>query len=85
MASAKPVLATDVGGVRDLIQEGKNGFLVGTNNAGDFAEKLLRLMEDSELRVQLGRSGRDFVKERHSKDRLVNDIKKLYEECLDAQ
>lgn len=85
MASAKPVLATDVGGVRDLIQEGKNGLMVDTNDVNDFANKLLRLIEDYELRRRLGEYGREYVIQRYSDDRLVKNIKNLYEGCLNKR
>lgn len=82
MASAKPVVATAVGGVRDLITEDKNGLLANSNDAEDFSKKLLILLDNNDIRLRFGICGREFVKEKYSKNRLINDIKNLYEECL---
>lgn len=82
MASARPVVATSVGGVADIVRDGYNGLLAGSNDAGDFSRKLLRLIDDKKMRIEFGERGRELVREKYSKDRLVKDIKDLYEECL---
>lgn len=82
MASARPVISTNVGGVRDIIIENENGLLSGSNDVKDYSDKLFRLLENKEMRLKLGLRGREFARSRFNKDRLVNDIKNLYEECL---
>ncbi|MFH1190114.1 MAG: glycosyltransferase family 4 protein [Candidatus Omnitrophota bacterium] len=82
MASGRPVVSTDVGGVADLVKDGYSGLLAGTNDAEDFSSKLLRLLEDKNMRDEFGARGRELVREKYSKGRLVRDIKNLYEECL---
>ena len=82
MASAKPVVTTAVGGVKDMIKGGENGLMIGTNDAEDFSDKLSMLIENDGLRRELGVNGRRSVAEKYSKNRLVSDTKKLYEECI---
>lgn len=82
MASAKPVIATDVGGVRDIVIDGENGFLVKSNDVGGFSDKLIDLLSDKAKRDRFGMCGRESVKMKYSKERLVKDIESLYEECL---
>lgn len=82
MACAKPVVATDVGGVRDLVVHGENGFLVKSGDVKDFSDRLSELLADKDKRLQFGLRGRDAVRVKYSKERLVNDIESLYEECL---
>lgn len=82
MASGKPVVATDVGGVRDLIEDGGNGFLVKSNDVEDFSYKLTGLFDDKEKRERMGTSGMEFVRHIYSKERMVRDIDNLYTECL---
>jgi len=82
MASGKPVIATDVGGVRDLISEGENGFLAASNDIEGFSNKLAALLSDSEKRIKFGMRGRELVRTKYSKERLIKDIEALYEECL---
>ena len=82
MASARPVVATAVGGVMDLINDGENGFLVDTGDSAKFADRLITLMDDRSLRSNMGANGRRSVSAVYSKTRLLSDIKKLYQECL---
>ncbi len=85
MASARPVIATDVGGVKDIVIDGENGFLAKNNDVEDFSNKLLNLLKDRENRSRLGAFGREFVRQRYHKDRLVNDIENLYRECMNEK
>jgi len=93
MAAAKPVIATDVGGVKGLlcddatcvVQPGefhicKRGILVKSCDSAALAEGLNALVGDEGLRVEMGQRARDFVRDRFSKERLLSDMKKLYEE-----
>ena len=82
MACAKPVIATDVGGVKDIVIDGENGFLVKSNDIEGFSDKLIDLLSDKAKRDRFGMCGRESVKTKYSKERLVKDIEVLYEECL---
>ncbi len=85
MASGKAVIATDVGGVRDLVMSGRSGFLSKADDAEDYSRKLLTLINDKGMRVKFGQQGREFVRHRHSRERLIEDIKNLYSERLKAK
>jgi glycosyltransferase involved in cell wall biosynthesis len=78
LASAKPVVATDVGGVREVVENGKSGFVVPSNDINAFSEATSILINDKKKRYEFGLYGRDFVKERHSKDKLIKAIDNLY-------
>lgn len=82
MASGKPVVSTEVGGIKDIVFEGKTGFLIKENNSSSFAEKISLLVKDRNLRQSMGKLGKEFVLKTYSKDRLFSDIKSLYEEAL---
>lgn len=77
-----PVISTDVGGVRDIIDEGKTGFVVPKNDVDSFSEKLLELIENDSLRLQMASNGWDFVREKYHYTRLVRDIEMYYKELL---
>ena len=64
MALGKPVVASPVGVNTEIIEDGKNGFLA--NSEDEWIDKLLRLIEDPELRESLGKAGRQTVLERYS-------------------
>ncbi|HRZ67224.1 MAG TPA: glycosyltransferase, partial [Candidatus Omnitrophota bacterium] len=82
LASGRPVVSTDVGGVKDVVQDGKSGYLVASGDARAFAEKLRELAADKAKRAAFGAEGRDSVMGRYSSERLVSDIKRLYTDCL---
>lgn len=83
LAARVPVVATDVGGVADVVQNEIGGFLVPAGDSGAIAERLARLADDSELRRRLGEQGGAFVRERYSVSRLVDDIDGLYRTLLE--
>lgn len=62
MASGKPVIATGVGGNTELILDNYNGFVVPTQNGKTFAEKIKFLLEDKNLREQMGKNGFKLAK-----------------------
>ncbi|MFA5317735.1 MAG: glycosyltransferase family 4 protein [Dehalococcoidales bacterium] len=82
LASGRPVVSTDVGGVRDVVDDGVNGYLVPSGDSSAFAERLFELCGDPGKRVAFGASGRVKVVGAYSKERLVRDIRSLYEEAL---
>lgn len=82
MAAARPVVATDVGGVRDIVEDGKSGYLVASGDEEKFAERLMDLIKDLGKRKRFGQYGRGIVKDRFSKDRLVTDMEGFYKNLL---
>jgi len=82
-ACAKPVIATDVGGVRDIVAQGENGYLAASNDVEDFSNKLADLLCDEGTRARFGSRGRELVRTKYSKERLVKDIESLYDDCLE--
>ncbi|HEU4434115.1 MAG TPA: glycosyltransferase, partial [Pyrinomonadaceae bacterium] len=81
MANARPVVATSVGGVVDLLADGR-GICVARGDEQAFAAALKKLADDKELRKDLGARGLEFVQRNYRKERLVEDIKRLYGELL---
>lgn len=65
MACGLPVVITDSGENARWIEPGRNGFLVPLSEPGALAEKLLRLIDDPELRSRLGAAGRATIQERN--------------------
>jgi glycosyltransferase involved in cell wall biosynthesis len=61
MAMERPVVATNVAGMPEMIEEGKQGFLAAENDAAGFAAHLIRLLGDPELRRRMGQAGRGRV------------------------
>ena len=82
LAAGRPVVATRVGGVPDVVRDGEDGFLVDAGATDDLAERLSRLAADPALRERLGAAGRARVVPRYAVDRLVDDIDRLYGSLL---
>lgn len=78
LAAEKAVVATDAGGVRDVVFDGLNGVLAKNRDAEDFFTKLIALLNDKERRSTLGGKGRVTVERQFAKERLVGDIESLY-------
>ena len=83
-AAGRPVVATRVGGVPDVVRDGEDGFLVDAGATDDLAERLERLARDPELRKRMGEAGRSRVLPRYAVDRLVADVDRLYRTLLEA-
>ncbi len=79
MASSCVVLATSVGGVPNLIEDGKTGFLVPAGNPDAFADVLDRVLRNSQCWPMVRSTAREFVLERFHVNRLVKDIERLYQ------
>ena len=84
LAAGRPVVATRVGGVPDVIRDGKDGFLVEAGATDDLADRLERLARDPALRERMGEEGRARVLPRYAVDRLVDDVDRLYRSLLEA-
>lgn len=95
MASGKAVVATDVGGVRDLLGKeirygtGHNtdnigfrvmerGIIVKSGDSFNFSRALILLLQDADLRKDMGLRSRDFARDNFTKERLIKDIENLY-------
>jgi glycosyltransferase involved in cell wall biosynthesis len=85
LAAGRPVVATRVGGVPDVVREGEDGFLVEPGDVDALADRLARLAADPALRERLGAAGRARVIPRYSVERLVDDIDLLYRSLLEAR
>jgi len=79
MAAGLPVVASRVGGMPEIIEEGKTGLLVDSNNTEMLAKAILRLAEDYELRRNMGRYGRDRVIEKYSWNRVAASLMENYQ------
>lgn len=80
MAAGKPVVATDVGGVRDLVEDGASGFIVPAGDVPAMADRIARLLGDEGLRRQMGRRGRAIAWERFRRDVIADQYYVIYQE-----
>jgi glycosyltransferase involved in cell wall biosynthesis len=84
LAAGRAVVATRVGGVPDVVDEGETGFLVRPGDTHALAERLEILARDPSRRAAMGAAGRERVLRRYAVGRLVDDVDALYRELLDT-
>ncbi len=78
MALGKPIVATNVGGIPEAIDEGVNGFLVPPRDPGQLALRILALLRDDTLRKRMGEEGRKKVHHRFSIEHMVKEVEQIY-------
>jgi len=78
MAYGKPVVATRVGGIPELVDDGETGFLVSRGDVEAVAEKILRMIGDGELRETLGRAGLHKTELRFDLRNNVQELLRVY-------
>lgn len=78
-----PIVATNVGGNREIVINGKSGFLVPAKNSDALAQAMIKIMElPSEKRHYMGVYGRQYIEENYSLDKVVDKWEELYIELL---
>lgn len=84
-AANKPIVSTRVGGIQDIVIENQTALLSDINDRQTFCNNLLSLVQDDDLRANLGKNGSEWVMEKFSVQRLANDFRKLYYELLEQK
>ena len=80
MAAGKPIVSTCVGGVPELLEDGRDAVLVEPRDPEAFAEAIGRLLRDPAEAKRLGEAARDRQRREYSLDAMVRRIESLYEE-----
>ncbi len=78
LSSGKPVVGTDVGGIPEIVENGKTGFLVPTRNSRAIAEKIIFLLQNPSEAGKMGVEGRKTVLKKFTWDETAKGYEKLY-------
>ncbi len=78
LAAGRPVIATDVGGNRELVVDGQTGLLIPPDDPGALAAAMERLLADPDLAGRLAERGAEYVREKLTVERMVDETEKLY-------
>lgn len=84
-AAGKAIVSTRVGGITDVVLENKTALLSDVHDEALFAENLMKLVHDADLRNTLSSAGRDYVLSKFGCQRLVKDMRALYLDLLDKK
>lgn len=79
MMFGKPVVASDVGGMRRIVEHGGSGYLVPVDDAAALASAIAQLIGDPELRTVFGKRGRELYEAYYSSARMVDAVVPFYE------
>lgn len=79
MAAGVPVMASDVGGNREIVEDGRSGLLFASEDEAGLSERLTSLVDDLSLRARLGRAGSDRVIREFSMGSMIRKYETLYE------
>ena len=82
MSCGTPVIASNVGGIRDIVENGKNGILVPPNDPIKLAEAIEYLLNNKDIRIKLGKEGRKKVEREFSWNVIVKRLYRIYEEMI---
>ena len=82
MALSRPVVASNVGGIPEMIEDGRTGLLVRPHDPTALADAILRLLRDHPLADTLARAGHDMVHERFCVELMVRAVESIYDEAL---
>ena len=79
MALGKPIVASDIGGIPDLVVQGENGYLVPVSDVETLAARIRELLDDFGKRGKMGNTGQGYVA-KYSSEEMVKKIDRLYRE-----
>jgi glycosyltransferase involved in cell wall biosynthesis len=82
MGAGLPVVASRVGGVPDLVREGETGFMIPPDDVETYAEKILLLLNNDQLRQELGSKARHFTAKHLNKQAILAQLETVYGEIL---
>lgn len=81
-AAGLPVLTTDVGGVRDVVEDGKTGIVTGKFDHVEYGNALLELIENEDIRAKMSQNGWNHVKDKFHYKILCANMEELYRDLL---
>ena len=77
MACGVPIVASEIGGVPDVVRDGENGLLVPPRDSGELADAIIYLLENEDMREKMGKNGRKKVKD-YSWKKIAEETEKVY-------
>lgn len=81
-AGERAIISTEVGGIKDIILPDESGFMSPNGDLQGLSDQLYKLIEDDQLRKEMGKVGYSFVREKFTYQRLANDMDHLYKNLL---
>jgi glycosyltransferase involved in cell wall biosynthesis len=84
-ACGVPVIATGVGGVPDLVDNGNTGIVVKPRSVAELSQAILQMMGNPDLRSEMGRKGRERIEQRFTWDTTCSKLEEFYSELIERK
>ena len=78
MASCRPIIVTEMGGMPEIIKDDINGYVVPVKDYGELASRVVQLLSNKRLRQRLGNTGRQILEQTHTKEMVARNTFKVY-------
>ena len=85
MAAEKPVVATDIGGIPEVVKDGETGYLAPPKNPEALAQAIIKLIQNPTDAKAMGTQGRIRFEKKFTKKRMLSEIENLYEGLMDKK
>ena len=79
MACSVPIIASEIGGIPDVIKDEENGLLVPPKDPEALAKAIIKLLNNEELALKLGKTGRKMVQQKYKWNVVAQETEKVYE------
>ncbi len=80
MAAGLPIITTDQGCIKEMVIDGKNGFIIEKHNPHQIAEKIIILLQNELLRKEMGRKSQEHFLKHYTKDKFIGKLGKVFQE-----
>jgi glycosyltransferase involved in cell wall biosynthesis len=85
LAMGVPSICSGIGGIKDIIRDGENGFLVSPDNWEELAEKIIWTIENPEISHKVGSEGRNSIIRNYSLDSIARKVKMILDQTLEPR
>jgi glycosyltransferase involved in cell wall biosynthesis len=82
MAASVPVIASNVGGIPDIIKDGENGMLIEPGDIKAMAEKIQRIVENREERIEISQKAKEMIMTNYSQQIVIDKLIEIYTRVL---
>jgi spore coat protein SA len=82
MSCALPVVTTPAGGIPELVRPNKDGVVTEGFEIDEYAQAIIEILDDDQLRKKIGKAGRKRVEESFSAERIVTEYEKVFEQVI---
>ena len=82
MACSKAVIASDTGGLKDIVRNGENGILFPNGSSRQLSEAIIKLLKDARLREILGRNARKSIEENYAPEKIAKKTLDVYQQLI---